>query len=231
MAIHGANGADKMPANGSTGGPGGEQGAGKRDRALAALERMGKPQPKPVGAVPQSSSPPLPEHTMAVGSGSATGFVGTLARDALAAGELPGPPAAEQAGPERSVRMHLPMAREIRPMRPAHPPAPAAPPPRAADSSARPPASSRIGAALMAVFAVVLAAIGFWAAGALIYMARIRPMSPADVHYPLLSWTYDLGAVGDYTAATRMVAWTMLICLPVAAVMLVLAIRIGRKKA
>jgi hypothetical protein len=61
----------------------------------------------------------------------------------------------------------------------------------------------------------VLLVIGLWAAGALVYMGVTRPESAEAVHYPLVRWSLDVGDMGGYTNGSRVMAWSMLACLPV----------------
>ncbi len=204
-----------------------------RDRALAALERMGKPQPKPAGSPSGPASDSAAD--LSAGSGSATGFARTLAHDSFGAGGILAPASPDPADPPSRL---IPMAREITP--PAEPLPAVLPgsilapthdfPLSTSGAPAPAPPASRVVIALMSLFSLLLIAIGAWAAGALIYMARSTPFGPSDVHYPLLSWTYDAGPAGDFTAATRTMAWTMLLCLPVAAVILAITIKIARRK-
>jgi apolipoprotein N-acyltransferase len=43
------------------------------------------------------------------------------------------------------------------------------------------------------------------------------------VHYPLITWRLDIGTMGGYTPASRVMAWGMLLCLPVAVLLVVMA--------
>ena len=185
---------------------------------------MGKPQPKPAGAVPPSTEPP--ERTGAAGSGSATGFVGTLAQDALDAAEGGNP-----SGETRAGRLNLPMAREIRPrpLTPADIPGPS----KAATEEVEPPergVGRGMAVMLLLSLAVAMVVVGGWAAGALVYMMRVTPAGPSEVRYPYVSWSYDAGPGGGYSPAARTAAWTLLSCLPVAGVLIGIAAKASRKK-
>jgi hypothetical protein len=82
--------------------------------------------------------------------------------------------------------------------------------------------------------AALLMGIGGWAVGAMIYMARVDPIAPEDVRYPLLRWSDEVGTSGGYSPESRLMAMTMLACIPLALVMIVLAIvlrRQGRRRA
>ena len=213
----GANSAGGKPG---AQGPGGN-GARSGQRAMRAVERMGKPQPKAAGPAsqPVGEAPGRP-----TASGSATGFVGTLAQDALDAAE-----GKNASGETRMGRPNLPMAREIKPQ----PKSPGVVQPAPSKASEGKPASTGemgIAGGLMLLLAGVPAVIGGWAAGALWYMARVTPAAPSQVQYPFVSWNYDAGPGGGYTAVTRTIAWTLLICLPVAVMLVVIAMRAGRKK-
>lgn len=189
-----------------------------RDRALAALQRMAKPQPKP--QEPDELDPrstggqnPLPGGGEG-GEGSATGFVGMLAKRQLDSGGSRGP----GSGVTGSARgAPLPMAREIRGESEEADPVPAEPSGR--KSSRKPaslPAWSRTIFPMAMVLALLLLAIGLWALGAVIYMVNTAPDLASDVHYPLISWSTDVGLTGGYTHASLWVARGMLLCLPVA---------------
>ena len=54
-------------------------------------------------------------------------------------------------------------------------------------------------------------------------------MVPKDVTYPLIAWRYDAGPLGDYTAASRMMARAMLLCWPVAGLVLGVAWMLRKK--
>jgi multisubunit Na+/H+ antiporter MnhG subunit len=77
--------------------------------------------------------------------------------------------------------------------------------------------------------AILLLVIGLWAVGAIIYMHNVSPLAPNDVHYPLISWNLEAGPMGDYTSASVFIAWTMLLCLPVAAMLLAMAYLLWQK--
>jgi pyruvate/2-oxoglutarate dehydrogenase complex dihydrolipoamide acyltransferase (E2) component len=170
------------------------------------------PQPKPQhGTVPEDSE-------AAVGSGSATGFVSMLAKRQFDADALAATP-----GDEAARRDRLHMAREVMP--PAAAPA-TAPDPAAAPAAPAVPAEpgwykAAFPAAL--ILAVLLVGIGIWAIGALVYMHSVAPISPREVHYPLISWRLNIGNMGGYTPASRFMAWAMLLCFPVAVLLVVMA--------
>lgn len=224
----GVPGGGATPAGGNPGerGPVGNGARHGREapRAHRALERMGKPQPKPAGAAPP---PDEVRGRPGGGSGSATGFVGTLAQDALDAAEGKNP-----SGETRSGRLNLPMAREIKPQpkAPAGIAAPAAP--KAGDGKKVEDGGRGmgVGGGLMLVLAGLLVVIGAWAAGALWYMAQVTPGAPSQVWYPFVRWNYDAGPTGGYAAETRRMAWTLLMCLPVAGMLVGIAMKAGRKK-
>jgi hypothetical protein len=169
------------------------------------LHRLAKPQPKP------QPKPALPEP--GVGSGSATGFVSMLAHRQFEA------PASLEAAARRS-RDQLRMAREVQP-KPPQPPAP----PKITVPRWYPAAA--FGAITLAA---LLTVIGAWAIGALAYMHRATPILAArDVHYPLITWSLDIGTMGGYTPASRMMAWSMLACLPIAVLLLIMATLLRRQ--
>ncbi len=160
--------------------------------------RAPKPQPKPRhGARP-------PESEAAVGSGSATGFVSMLAKRQFDADVLAATP-----GDEAARRDRLQMAREVAPEAAPKPAAPAVP---------AVPGWYKVAFWMSLVLAVLLLGIGVWAMGALVYMLNVAPMMPQEVHYPLISWRY-----GGYTGASRFMAWVMLLCVPVAGLLVVMA--------
>jgi hypothetical protein len=73
---------------------------------------------------------------------------------------------------------------------------------------------------LVAFVAMLLFLIGIWALGAVIYMnAGEQPREPADVGYPLIHWSFSSGEGGDWTQGSRIVAWSMLACLPLALIL------------
>jgi hypothetical protein len=185
--------------------------------------RPAKPQPKPQ----HGTRPPDPE--TAAGSGSATGFVGMLAKRQFDADVLSATFADEAA---RRQRLH--MAREITPPNtsstpsatpsgtPSIPPAPTSDPlPVPAATSTPSPLSlwPRLTPPLSIVLAILLLIIGIWAIGALFYMSFDTPTHPRDVHYPLISWRLGAG----YTRPSRIMAWAMLFCLPLSALLILLA--------
>jgi hypothetical protein len=191
------------------------------ERALSALRsRMARPQPKAPGEPIESAE------ESGVGSGSATGFVGMLAKRQLdgegsTAGGLEGES-------ERRSRYPLQMAREIPPQGEAPPVPPTAP---------AAPASWWYRASVPAawVMAILLLGIGTWAVGALIYMHQHSPQSaspimvPTDVRYPLLAWRFNAGPLGDFTATSRMMARTMLLCVPVSFLLMAVAVMLRRR--
>ena len=81
-----------------------------------------------------------------------------------------------------------------------------------------------------AVLAVVLLAIGCWAGGAMMYMAQVTPMEPEEVHYPLIAWSLDVGTIGGYTQASRLMAQSMLAGFPVGLGLLVMAEMLRRRR-
>jgi hypothetical protein len=168
--------------------------------------KLAKPQPKP------RHGPRPPDAEGAVGSGSATGFVSMLAKRQFDADVLSATLADEAA---RRDRLH--MAREVAAPAPAAPaPAPAVLPPAV-------PRWYRMARPVALVLAGLLLAIGLWAVGALFYMQLVAPHAARDVYYPLISWRLEAGPAGDYTRASRVMAWAMLLCLPVSALLVVLA--------
>src|SRR4051812_14546115 len=133
------------------------------NNAREPLHRLAKPQPKPLG-MPVADEP---------GSGSATGFVSTLAAkrtfdssDTLS--EL-----------ARRSKEQLQMAREIPPAR-----AKVVAPRRVAV-----PTWYRVALPVSLILAVMLVGIGVWAVGALVYMKQVMPIAARDVHYPLIVWS------------------------------------------
>ena len=164
------------------------------------------PQPKPQhGGVPAESED-------AVGSGSATGFVSMLAKRQFDADALAATP-----GDEAARRDRLQMAREVTP------PAAAPAEPAAAPLPAAVPGWYKVALPVSLILAALLLGIGIWAIGALIYMHNVMPLAPRDVHYPLISWRLEIGTMGGYTAASHFMAWAMLLCVPVAVLLVVMA--------
>lgn len=190
------------------------------ERALSALRnRMARPQPKAQG------EPIDLREESGVGSGSATGFVGMLAKrqldgEASTAGGI-------EAESERRARYPLQMAREI-PAQAAPSDAPPAPVPSI-------PWWYRAAVPAAWLMAILLLAIGLWAVGALIYMhlhsaqSASPIMVPTDVRYPLLSWRPNAGPLGDFTATSRMMARTMLLCVPVSFLLMLVAVMLRRR--
>jgi len=167
------------------------------------------PQPKPQhGGVPVDSED-------SVGSGSATGFVSMLAKRQFDADALAATP-----GDEAARRDRLHMAREVTPPA-AEPAAPAEP--VATPVPAAVPGWYKVALPVALILAALLLGIGVWAIGALIYMHNVVPMVPRDVHYPLIAWRLNVGPMGGYTAASRVMAWAMLSCVPVAVLLVVMA--------
>jgi hypothetical protein len=127
-------------------------------------------------------------------------------------------------GDARRARENLPMAREVRP--PAEENASSAP----AKSQARIPLWHRFMFVLTWGLALSLVGVGTWAVGALLYMHNVSPIAPHDVHYPMIRWKLEGGgSVGGYTQASRIMAWSMLLCFPVA-IMLVIMSRMIRRR-
>jgi hypothetical protein len=197
------------------------------DQALSALKRMARPQPKHVG----EPLPPSPEASG--GSGSATGFVGTLGKppgtpqpgDSVAG--TPGLKSKNTLGmarevPNRSLSQLAQAARDAATENEAKPFEPAGPPSASATAGVMP--------YLMMGLALILLIIGSWAVGALMYMKISQPMSPRDVNYPFLVWHIDLHTSGSYTPATYAMAWSMLLCLPVATLLLILGWRLRKPR-
>lgn len=183
------------------------------DKALAALQKLAKPQPR--AAEPGTARPTEPQ----VGSGSATGFVGMLARPTGVSNSSGGSTLGGYA---------LPMAREVAHETPGNTGKVISKTTTDKDLAPRPalPRGYRIALVPMVVLALLLALIGMWAIGALAYIAQVTPAAPTDIHYPLLVWGVE---EGTYAGSSRMTAWLMLACLPVSAVMLLIA-RIMQKK-
>ena len=168
------------------------------------LQRLPKPHPIPAAR----PTPPEP----AAGSGSATGFVSMLARQQF-------PESLESVA--RRSKDQLRMAREIQPV-----PSPDAP---AAPTTGRVPHWYGPAAAAAATLAAVLTLIGIWAVGALIYMHQVSPLSARQVRYPFVRWSLDAGPMGGYTPTSRMMAGAMLLCIPVAALLVLMAILLRRQ--
>ena len=66
--------------------------------------------------------------------------------------------------------------------------------------------------------------IGFWALGAVGYIMFAAPKFREDIHYPLIRWDDNVGDIGGISAGSKMMAWFMLISLPVAISLIVMAI-------
>ena len=98
----------------------------------------------------------------------------------------------------------------------------------AEDRGAGAPGWHRIAVPVSLVLALVLVVIGIWAVGAIIYMRQVSPVAAKDVHYPLIAWRFDAGPMGGYTAASRFMSWAMLLCLPVAGMLVVMAYLLGQ---
>jgi hypothetical protein len=210
--------------------------SGGDEAALSALKRMARPQPKPFdapgtggtggagGAGGAGTSQDMP-----LSAGSATGFVGSLAKPA---GEpLPGD---SMAGAKPPIEM----AKEVVPRRPASPLAAIAKAAEevkavqpAGDSPVNVPRGSAGMAYAMMVIAVVLLIIGSWAVGALMYMRSFQPLSPRDVAYPLISWQIDMEKGGSYARTSVAMAWAMLLCLPVSVILLVMGWKLLPRRA
>jgi len=144
---------------------------------------------------------------------SASGFVGMLAKQGEPEGGLSAVPPVKRA----STRDEIRMAREIQPgeMPVAMPIA--APAARGAKRAAQVPGWYHIAVPVMFTLGSLLILIGLWAAGALIYMALKTPASPADVGYPWISWEMDPDTeAGAFSQGSKIMAMSMLICLPVA---------------
>ena len=154
----------------------------------------------------------------AVGSGSATGFVSMLAKQAFDADALAATP-----GDEAARRDRLHMAREVLPAEVGPAAAPLAAPTAAEAAGLAAPGWYRVAMPVALILAVVLLGIGIWAIGALVYMHNVSPISAREVHYPLITWRLEIGNMGGYTAASRVMAWAMLLCLPVAVLLVVMA--------
>ncbi len=203
------------------------------ERALAALRnRMARPQPKAADEAGGAAENAAEES----GAGTAPGFVGMLAKRQLDGGPAGGGIEGEAA---RRSRYPLRMAREVVPPLGIEQPAVAA---MAENKPVEMPPETpavrwwyKVAIPAAWLLTVVLLAIGAWAVGALIYMARHNGnstppiMVPADVHYPLIAWRLNAGPLGDYTAASRMMAWMMLLCLPVAGLLVMVAGMLRRR--
>jgi hypothetical protein len=124
----------------------------------------------------------------------------------------------------RRSKEQLHMAREIQPTAPAPP---AAPTPLPQPTPI--PGWYRAAFPMALVLAVLLLCIGIWAVGALIYMHKVEPLSARQVHYPLIAWSLNAGPQGGYTAASRNMAWAMLLCLPVAVMLVLMAVMLRRR--
>ncbi len=181
--------------------------------------RPALPQPKPL------HGPRPPDAEGAIGSGSATGFVSMLAKRQFDADVLSATLADEAARRER-----LAMAREVTPPGPATPP-PAAPLASPTAALAALPRWYRLAHPVALVLTAMLLLIGVWAIGALLYMHFVIPSAPHQVHYPLIAWRWDAAPAGSYTRASRAMAWAMLLCLPLAALLVALANQLRERAA
>jgi hypothetical protein len=211
-------------------GSSGSRPPGAREHAVKGLHSPAKPQPKP-NEVPPPPADVIPE--------SASGFVGMLAKGQFGGeggGEAPSatlPPGGlgGAGGAAAGAGYSLRMAREIPP--PAATvaaPRETAPVAVEAPVAAAPRSGQRVAPQLAIVVACLLLPIGLWAVGAIVYMNAVlpAPVSPEDVHYPLIRWSLDVGNLGGYTAGSRLVAWTMMLCLPVGGALLALSRMLGR---
>ena len=224
--------------------------AAKHARALSALQRLAKPQPRATG---ENSS----EAEEVGGPGSASGFVGMLAKRQIGEAEFHAiegkTPAEARAVPP--AKYPLQMAREVLPEQsgpPAEPSVEPQPTPPQAEAPAddahlaeavtvagaalrrrtaagKLPLRYRVFVPVMLALSAVLLAIGCWAGGAVAYMENVTPQFPEEVHYPLIAWSLDVGTMGGYTQGSRIMAWAMLACLPVAFGLMVLAETVRRR--
>jgi hypothetical protein len=190
-----------------------EKNSPRRSRAAEGpAPKLARPQPRPNDGTPggQERAADADSVDATGGSGSATGFVSMLARRQFEADQLSalGGLEGEASRREKSSTREVPMAREV----PVARELPDDPVPR----------WYRWTWPVAVLLALVLLAIGGWGIGALLYMNRVAPLAPSDVHYPLISWKLDIGEYGGYTPASRGMAWGMLVCLPVAAALLIL---------
>jgi len=225
--------------------------AAKHAQALSALQRLAKPQPRATAGDGENS----PEAEDVGGPGSASGFVGMLAKRQIGEADFH---AIEGKSPDEAravppAKYPLQMAREVLPEKSGSQNAPGAPLPEAsseepaeeenltqavaaAGAAVRPrkaaaeiPARYRMMVPLTIALAALLLAIGCWAAGAVMYMKNVTPQFAEEVHYPLIAWSLDVGNMGGYTQGSQMMAWSMLACLPVALGLLVMAEMVRRR--
>jgi hypothetical protein len=194
--------------------------AASRDRTVAALHALAKPQPRA-----EPAPPPIPLDQL---PNSASGFVGMLAKGQGSGDTHIAMPASSPNASSRS-RYALKMAREIPPPAPASTPAERLTVPARRGPAGRP-ANRRLLARIIAALAVMLLLIGLWAAGALVYMATVHPIASEDVHYPLIRWSLDVGNMGGYTSASRLMGWSMLLGLPVGIAFLLFSRLLGPKR-
>lgn len=106
------------------------------------------------------------------------------------------------------------LQRERRSAAPPAPPVPHLSPPAPA------PAAMRFtpGMILLGLLSLLLMAVGIWALAAVLYMWRVTPtVAQNDVSFPLLHWDW---LHYQYTASSRLLAGAMLLCWPVAALLL-----------
>jgi hypothetical protein len=105
------------------------------------------------------------------------------------------------------------LQRDRRPAAPAPAPAPIPQP-----SAVQRPVRLTTGMALLALLSLLLIAVGIWALGAILYMSMVTPaVSQDDVRYPLIHWDW---LHYRYSASSRLLAGAMLLCWPVAAILL-----------
>jgi len=207
--------------------PAAPKSASDRDRALAALHNFAKPQPKALipGEEPIDEGPTQP-------ASGPSGFVGMLSKGQGSGDTHVAAPAV--AGDEGSIKSKhgLGVAREIMPAAPIPGGAREQAAAVAAPRKAAPTPKSGAYAVLLPVVAFVallLLFIGIWALGAVVYMNWAKPTEPADVGYPLIHWSFAAGEAGDWTQGSRIMAWSMLACLPLAAILCGTVVAIWRR--
>jgi hypothetical protein len=162
-------------------------------------------------------------------SAQASGFVGMLAKEG--AGSAPDAGGSSGAPIPRGRTDEIRMAREIEV---APRPAPAfTPPPTTVvrrKVAAKVPGWYHIAVPVMYTLGALLFLIGVWALGAVVYMLVHTPKDLHDIGYPWISGIMDLDTeVVTYASASKIMAGAMLVCLPVALAMAVMA-NIMRKR-
>jgi hypothetical protein len=162
-------------------------------------------------------------------SPAASGFVGMLAKEgaggAAGSGLDAGAPAGDKkdgAIPRKATTDQIYMAREITPTRP-FPTATGAVGGAKRRVAKEAPGWYHAAVPVMYTLGSILLLIGFWAIGALVVMAVSKPAAGGDVWYPFLAWSADIGDEGGFTQGSRIMAWVMVLCLPVSAALWMMA--------